>query len=297
MFVSEDGRPASGVSAAWDEGEGDDGATLPHSPVIYHYRLLKFLAVFGVGTEKEAESDDGGGGGRLEAHLVPDKEKEVRGCWFYFTRFVGGMWATREMSAAKDREVYVRTTIRELVIYCIFLCTLCISEGWGEGRGAESRKIGRLSLHFSLRAVTFGMTSATQYYYSNILQKLFKENQKVTTVEEFWEFMEGEFLDSLYWEYNYNSGEASNFICPGGDSSIGPCPVAPADRNILYENRLLGVPRLRQLRVRNGSCELHEEVQRMTRTCFAEYSTSAEDVEPFNINTTIKQLMHTSKSA
>ena len=24
---------------------------------------------------------------------------------------------------------------------------------------------------------------------------------------------------------------------------MGPCPVAPADRNILYENRLLGLPR------------------------------------------------------
>jgi len=56
--------------------------------------------------------------------------------------------------------------------------------------------------------------------------------------------MEGEFLDSLYWEFEYNSGEKANFICPGGDVSIGPCPVAPTDRNVLYENRLLGVPRL-----------------------------------------------------
>ena len=35
--------------------------------------------------------------------------------------------------------------------------------------------------------VTFGMTSPTQYYYSNILDKLFDENEKVTTVEEFWD--------------------------------------------------------------------------------------------------------------
>ena len=34
-----------------------------------------------------------------------------------------------------------------------------------------------------------------------------------------------------------------NYICPGGDESTGPCPIAPADRNILYENRLLGLPR------------------------------------------------------
>ena len=54
--------------------------------------------------------------------------------------------------------------------------------------------------------------------------------------------MEGDFLDNLYWEYKYQEGEA-NFICPGGDEAVGPCPTAPTDRNILYENRLLGVPR------------------------------------------------------
>ena len=28
-----------------------------------------------------------------------------------------------------------------------------------------------------------------------------------------------------------------SYICPGGEESTGPCPVAPSDRNILYENR------------------------------------------------------------
>ncbi len=31
------------------------------------------------------------------------------------------------------------------------------------------------------------MTSPTQYYYSDVLGRLFSLNQKVTTVEEFWE--------------------------------------------------------------------------------------------------------------
>ncbi len=35
-----------------------------------------------------------------------------KGCWYHFSRFIGGMWSTREMDGAKDREVYVRTTIR-----------------------------------------------------------------------------------------------------------------------------------------------------------------------------------------
>jgi hypothetical protein len=57
------------------------------------------------------------------------------------------------------------------------------------------------------------------------------------------QFMEKDLLNGLYWEYMYNTGNDKNFICPGGEEHVGPCPVAPSDRNILYENRLLGLPR------------------------------------------------------
>ena len=46
---------------------------------------------------------------------------------FTVLSFNTGMWATREMSNVEnDREMFVRTTIRELVVYCIFLFVLCI---------------------------------------------------------------------------------------------------------------------------------------------------------------------------
>lgn len=45
-------------------------------------------------------------------------------------------------------------------------------------------------------------------------------------------------LDGLYWEKYYNGDNVS-------DSDLG---------YIYYENKLLGVPRLRQLRVKNDSC-------------------------------------------
>lgn len=51
-------------------------------------------------------------------------------------------------------------------------------------------------------------------------------------------------MDSLYWEYAYNNGDDRNIACPGGEvAGAGPCPLSPADRNILYENRLIGLPR------------------------------------------------------
>lgn len=34
---------------------------------------------------------------------------------------------------------------------------------------------------------------------------------------------------------------------------------SPEDANMLYENKLLGVPRLRMLRIRNDSCEVHDK--------------------------------------
>ena len=38
------------------------------------------------------------------------------------------------------------------------------------------------------------------------------------------------------------------YVCPGGEERTGPCPVTASERNVLYENRMLGLPRIRQLR-------------------------------------------------
>ena len=35
------------------------------------------------------------------------------------------MWASREMTSKEDREIFVRTTIRELIVYLIFLVVFC----------------------------------------------------------------------------------------------------------------------------------------------------------------------------
>ncbi len=51
-------------------------------------------------------------------------------------------------------------------------------------------------------------------------------------------------LDKMFWEYEYNfaSDDPQVFNCPVG-TSTGPCAIAPTDRNILFENKLLGLPR------------------------------------------------------
>lgn len=61
--------------------------------------------------------------------LLEENGEPQKGCWHSFTHLIGGMWSTREMTPINvDKEIYVRTTIRELVVYCIFIAVLCISE-------------------------------------------------------------------------------------------------------------------------------------------------------------------------
>ena len=68
----------------------------------------------------------------------------------------------------------------------------------------------------------------------------------------------------------------------------GPCPISPSDRNVLYENRMLGLPRIRQLRVKNDSCEVHPHFQRVISNCYAEYSEEMEDREMFGYNPRVR---------
>ncbi|KAF2355422.1 Polycystin cation channel PKD1/PKD2, partial [Trinorchestia longiramus] len=191
--------------------------------------------------------------------LVDDEfERETnpkRGCWPKFSECFCGMWATRQMSKNDDREVYVRTTLRELVVYILFLVILCI--------------------------LTFGSASSSMYYYTKVLSDLFLDTpypdseinnfRGSTQILDIWQFMENVMLDGLYWEYWYDAAQR---------------PTDPEDNNILYENHLLGVPRLRQIRVRNDSCEVHEDFKNAIRQCYSPYADSYIDENTFGLGLT-----------
>ena len=94
-------------------------------------------------------------------------------------------------------------------------------------------------------SVTFSMTSPMKFYYTRTLMTLFGDFKDVHTIDAFWKFMETDLLENLYWEYDYgiDSNAVRKYKCPDSQSSVGPCSVTPMDRNILYENKLLGLPR------------------------------------------------------
>lgn len=179
-----------------------------------------------------------------------DSERgERKSFWAGMKNGLRGLWGTRlTEDTDNDRELYIRTTLRELIIYVFFIITLCI--------------------------LTFGMTSSTHYYYTKVMQELFLDTQfndvmnnfrGITTMKDFWRFTEGPMVDGLYWEKWYNNQNISA-------DDLG---------YIYYENKLLGVPRMRQLKVKNGSCQVHPDFQDEITACYDSYSKDKEDTAPF----------------
>ncbi|XP_052054362.1 polycystin-2 [Apodemus sylvaticus] len=190
-----------------------------------------------------------GGGDPLHRHLPLDGQPP-RVAWAErLVRGLRGLWGTRLMEeSSASREKYLKSVLRELLTYLLFLIVLCI--------------------------LTYGMMSSNVYYYTRTLSQLFidtpvakteKTNFKtLSSMEDFWKFTEGSFLDGLYWK-----APASNHTQADNRSFI------------FYENLLLGVPRLRQLRVRNGSCSIPQDLRDEIKECYDVYSASSEDRAPF----------------
>ncbi|XP_037559905.1 polycystin-2-like [Dermacentor silvarum] len=205
-------------------------------------------------------------GANDQFEIVDDSEvvtvPEQKGCFASCLRGLRGLWSTRQLGGAKaDREWYIRTTLRELLIYVVFLVVLCI--------------------------LTFGMMSPTMYYQTKVMSDLFldstyKDNTSnlrgSTSLDNFWSFVEDVMLGALYWENWYNN-----------QSTLAD------DRNILYENRLLGSPRIRQLRVRNDSCNVHSDFKKAITQCFDNYSPHFEDKGSFGLMNGTAWTYHTEK--
>ncbi|XP_026916345.1 polycystin-2 [Acinonyx jubatus] len=190
-----------------------------------------------------------GGGDPLHRHLPLDGQPP-RVAWAErLVRGLRGLWGTRLMEESNtNREKYLKSVLRELATYLLFLIVLCI--------------------------LTYGMMSSSVYYYTRVMSQLFldtpvskteKTNFKtLSSMEDFWKFTEGALLDGLYWKTQpSNNTDADNRSF------------------IYYENLLLGVPRIRQLKVRNGSCSIPQDLRDEIKECYDVYSVSSEDRAPF----------------
>ncbi|CAH8862237.1 unnamed protein product [Trichobilharzia szidati] len=172
-------------------------------------------------------------------------------CWSRFTHCIRGAWGTRlTEDTSENRELYIHTTLRELVIYVFFLITLMI--------------------------VAYGPFNSNTYLLTSSMQNIFLTNQvpngtdalnNVNTFDTLWSVIKGPIMDNWYTDSWYNSQPF----------------VSENNLTLLYQNRLIGVPRLRQLRVASNSCSVPVYFSNDIKECFAEYHESNEDKTPFGL--------------
>ncbi|XP_017279853.1 polycystic kidney disease 2-like 1 protein [Kryptolebias marmoratus] len=184
--------------------------------------------------------------------------KKRRGC----CSFVKGLWGTAwTENTVNNREKFVRTTLRELLVYVLFLVDVCL--------------------------LTYGMTSSSTYYFTKAMTNLFVTTadesgvtfQSIGTMEDFWTYVHGPLLDGLYWTRWYNNQSLDR-----GDQSF-----------IYYENMLLGVPRMRQIKIKNNSCQVHQDFKNEIIGCFDVYNDKKEDDLSFGLVNGTAWTYHTEK--
>uniref|UniRef100_A0A3P8VQI1 Polycystin 2 like 1, transient receptor potential cation channel n=1 Tax=Cynoglossus semilaevis TaxID=244447 RepID=A0A3P8VQI1_CYNSE len=185
------------------------------------------------------------------------QEKKQRGC----CSFIKGLWGTTLMeNTSNNRELFVRTTLRELLVYVVFLVDICL--------------------------LTYGMTSSSTYYYTKAMTDLFVNTasesgvrfQSIGTMADFW-YTQGPLLDGLYWTKWYNNQSLER-----GEQSF-----------IYYENMLLGVPRMRQIKIKNNSCKVHKDFQDEITGCFDVYNKKKEEDLSFGLINGTAWTYHTEK--
>ncbi|XP_078421465.1 polycystin-2-like protein 1 [Cetorhinus maximus] len=157
------------------------------------------------------------------------------------------LWGTKlTENLSNNPELHIRRTLRELLVYIVFLVDICL--------------------------LTYGMTSSNAYYYTKVMSNLFLSTagdtgvtfQTIHSMADFWSYAQGPLLNGLYWTKWYN-----------GDSfEHGPHSF------IYYENILLGVPRIRQIKVMNNSCVVHKDFRKDITGCYDVYTADNEKKSP-----------------
>ncbi|XP_075457674.1 polycystin-2-like protein 2 isoform X3 [Ascaphus truei] len=149
-----------------------------------------------------------------------------------------------------SKDLQMKTTCQEFLIYILFLIDLC--------------------------TLSFGMVNKDMYNLNNALSNLLLENtvsetdttnfKSISTMTDFWKFAEGPLLEGLFWNTWYNNQTISQ------DRSF-----------IYYENLLLGVAQIRQLKVGENTCRVHSFFKTFTNDCFTAYHYKFEDTAEFGL--------------
>jgi polycystin 2 len=118
------------------------------------------------------------------------------------------------------------------------------------------------------------MTSPSMYYFTNTLKGAFIDAttsdepqigfSDVVNMDDVWRYLLDPFPASLYNSWYIDNATAED-----------------VDLFVLNENRILGLPRLRQVKVRNDSCTVHSDFKEEIKFCFSSFAPGVEDKDPF----------------
>lgn len=88
---------------------------------------------------------------------------------------------------------------------------------------------------------------------------------ELTTVDEYWTYLQTHFIDTMYAAAATDKNDSNSNMF------------------LQMENLLLGPPRLRQVRVRNGSCAVHPMFQLRFGNCYGSFRRADEDRGTFGV--------------
>nr|CAI5850527.1 unnamed protein product [Callosobruchus analis] len=122
-----------------------------------------------------------------------------------------------------------------------------------------------------------GSQSSYNFYLTQSLSNQFLEKDfktiygrtitftQISCAADVWKYIENHFIPSIFWEYTYDKEYMRD------ENAM----------NVIYDNRVLGVPRLRQVRVRNDSCTIHPYFRNNITSCYSTYKPSHVDKSDF----------------
>jgi polycystin 2 len=157
----------------------------------------------------------------------------------------------KKRETAGDNEIYIKTTVRNLLIYIGYIVVISV--------------------------VNYGMLSLMKFYFADGMTKLFldtniNENGQSATFRtgfitntDVWQFLNNTLPDGLYFETWYDGNSTA-------DENLG---------YILYQNKILGKVRMTQKRVKSEACTIPKMVSNIIRNCYPSYSSAVESTEAY----------------
>ncbi|XP_031338128.1 polycystic kidney disease 2-like 2 protein [Photinus pyralis] len=160
------------------------------------------------------------------------------------------LWVTTELAELYEQDEYEKVYVRELVLHLLFLIITT--------------------------TMVAGSASPSNYYHHMYFQNFFTESpfnsstgvnmtfHDIFLIGDVWAYLDQVMLNSFYWDKWYENLEPESNR-----------PKVPKTK--IYDNILLGVPRLRQLRVGNRTCDSNAILERITKWCYGSFSSGNED--------------------